>query len=76
MSGEIKLLPCPFCGGEANIKQVPPYYDDFEGREIRPNEWVVSCSKCDVLFAPDTKEDSIKTWNTRTPPPAEKEEES
>lgn len=33
-----KLRPCPFCGGEANVIQIPDAPDD-----VRSGMWVVGC---------------------------------
>ena len=52
-----KLLSCPFCGGEARLKEFW-----HPGSEV----WFVECSKCRVngpLFR--TQEDAAKQWNTR-----------
>lgn len=49
----VKLLPCPFCGGDARLI-------NFYGL------YMVDCETCRI--ATDTyheKEDAIKTWNTR-----------
>ena len=56
-----KLLPCPFCGGEAKIGSL----GDSEN-------WLVWCQKCQIPHSEtglqgDTKEQIIKAWNTRTP---------
>jgi len=52
-----KLLPCPFCGGKAHIKEcLTPF---------------VYCGNCDTQLGVkqpdqlDTKERLIKAWNTR-----------
>jgi len=63
-----ELKPCPFCGGEATIK---------DHRTI----WVVNCTNCDAVMLgerapePETEmpddywlyfeETAIKAWNTR-----------
>jgi Lar family restriction alleviation protein len=54
--GETKLKPCPFCGGEAIMR------DNKLGCTI----WIVGCRKCgaDAGFRTD-KEEAIKAWNTR-----------
>ncbi|MBR5874833.1 MAG: Lar family restriction alleviation protein [Oscillospiraceae bacterium] len=53
-----ELLPCPFCGGEAEMfpMNIKPQY----------GYWVV-CSNCGAEQPQyKTKEESIKAWNTRT----------
>lgn len=50
---EIKLLPCPFCGGKAR-------FINFYGL------YMVECETCRIATDTDyTKEDVIKIWNTR-----------
>lgn len=63
---EETLLPCPFCGGEARIKEPDPHMDErFHA--------AVYCDKCgfDVcgfgLHALGGIEYAIKAWNTRSP---------
>lgn len=62
---EIKLLPCPFCGGEAEvignyIKGVPNNFQYF-----------VRCKKCKARPQPfytfKKKEKAVEAWNTRKP---------
>jgi len=60
---EIKLLPCPFCGGEVAMEEVP-YTNNIE----------IKCKMCQVsmikkAFRPNgtTEIDVVKTWNTRKP---------
>lgn len=49
-----ELLPCPFCGGEAEIH--PAHYGCF-----------VECNDCDAATRVERLEsDAIKRWNTRT----------
>ena len=52
--GEIKLKPCPFCGGEADY--------------ILPIHWIIQCKGCLVETAGfDTVEEAAEAWNTRKP---------
>jgi len=52
-----KLLPCPFCGGEARLN------------DWHTNYPCVTCIGCgtssDVFDADDTPDNAIKAWNTR-----------
>ena len=51
---EVKLKPCPFCGGEAKTQS---YYHDY----------AVYCRKCEAAtrrFYP-TKQEAIEAWNRR-----------
>ena len=62
-----KLLNCPFCGGKAEVEQIPSAtYDKF----------VAHCksSKCIAFYIGycdegiyDTRTKAINAWNTRTP---------
>ena len=58
MSEKNKLLPCPFCGGEAHVTCSP---DD-------PQYSVVNCESCGLQaqWHYDGEEDTIVHWNTRT----------
>lgn len=65
---EIKLLPCPFCGGEAEYSE---HHEDNGGVEIYYREYhyyMVSCSKCGLTMASQVdKEGVVRKWNTRKP---------
>ena len=57
---ETKLLPCPFCGGEATTYVA---YDDG---------YYVCCDECGCgLPVYITEADAIEAWNKRTPPTSE-----
>lgn len=50
-----RLLPCPFCGGEAKIISFLHRY-------------MIGCTKCGgAVMQFNTKEEVITAWNTRTP---------
>jgi hypothetical protein len=60
-----ELKPCPFCGGEAKMK------DDVSGKEDRVS-WKAACTKhtasCPGAFTNlwyCTPEDAAAKWNTR-----------
>lgn len=58
-----KLLPCPFCGGEA-IQETGErivWYDESEEFEC------VHCTNCKASVEGKTVEEVIKAWNTRKP---------
>lgn len=61
MTEEIQLLPCPFCGGEAELIQ------DFN-HPSRPAAiaWQVDCVECwiETLYH-NTPEEAAAFWNTR-----------
>ena len=58
---EIKLKPCPFCGGEAHIDCFPgldrPYFP------VCNNEM---CIACDTIVTFLTEKDAAEAWNRRT----------
>lgn len=64
MSKEIKLLPCPFCGGEAEIRHYEDYTKDFAS----VYKYYVECTECKAQSNMKANtEDIIKDWNTRKP---------
>ena len=59
---EIKLLPCPFCGGEAEMGEDYSYWHGLL-LSYKPH-----CSKCGCnigMFSDKTE--AIEKWNTRKP---------
>lgn len=60
---EDRLKPCPFCGGEAGIRdlKIKIPYDGIA--------YFVECCKCDVRggISYDGKQAAIEAWNTRKP---------
>jgi C4-type Zn-finger protein len=67
----LELLPCPFCGGKAEIieKDVEPQGDPYYGKKL---EKFPRCEKCwaclfDGYFHEGfyKDEDAAKAWNTR-----------
>ena len=69
---EIKLLPCPFCGGEARLMCI-----DEEGEECCINDEdelemgcsFVHCYNCDMDYIPkvENAKEVLESWNTRKP---------
>lgn len=52
--GETKLLPCPFCGGEAY--------------EAARHNWAVACADCFAIGPVHvTREAAVREWNRRAP---------
>lgn len=59
---EPTLLPCPFCGGEADV------YQDKTGHEEEGETWVVACgiNGCTGSSGPgECKEEAAMMWNCR-----------
>ena len=65
---ELKLKPCPFCGGEAE-------FADY-GQPGEFEDWAVYCKSCRIaMLAPgpeegciSTMEEAAKAWNKRAVP--------
>lgn len=65
------LLPCPLCGGDADVVAYNP-------RLLRPSRnhvYSVSCNDCEMMFGwdidyggrYDTEYEAMLAWNTRAP---------
>lgn len=52
---EYNLLPCPFCGGKAELKK---------GNGIFR---YVQCCKCEASSCVDKPEIAVESWNKRVP---------
>lgn len=63
---EVKLLPCPFCGGEAEAFEYPSK-TGFRAQCNKYNKCVVT-AVCDGI----SMEEAVKQWNTRPNPVDEK----
>lgn len=60
---EIKLLPCPFCGGEASVLSDCSY-----SRTDGETMYYVRCQYCASESSWEySEEEAIKRWNTRKP---------
>lgn len=61
MTKENRLLPCPFCGGEAKVTAWS-HWDDEYG-------YVAECDNCYLDMGEfETEEEAIERWNTRYHP--------
>lgn len=62
-----ELLPCPFCGAEAETFQRDEIWGD--SLKMPPIEHVVRCSNMDCHVFPEVAEktfdEAVKHWNTR-----------
>lgn len=60
-----ELKPCPFCGGEATLLEIPPHkhiivdLPDYSGGAF------VECTKCTAAISGETVEEAIEIWNRR-----------
>lgn len=62
-----ELLPCPFCGGGAEITE----HEDASCQNYRncPDVWSVLCQGCEARVMNFRDEsDAIDSWNTRIQP--------
>ena len=61
-----KLLPCPFCGNEAELRYHPKAFQDPHARA-----WEAGCSCCtarvgNTIYATGkTRDEAIAAWNRR-----------
>jgi hypothetical protein len=78
----LKLLPCPFCGGDAEADHMR-YYRQLSGG-VLDHGAAIYCISCDAdmtMCRADTPELSdedrmailVEQWNRRSPPPQEGE---
>lgn len=61
-----KLKPCPFCGGEAEVKRGEIWL--YNGNRYDPmnwNGWIVSCKNCKHAEEGVEKSEAIAAWNRR-----------
>lgn len=61
-----ELKQCPFCGGKATLgKHVSEFNDanDYDPRVLI----IARCRRCLAHIDTESKEETIKLWNTRTP---------
>lgn len=56
-----KLLPCPFCGGGADIEEVSA--SPFE--EELATFWAIGCKECNIGWYEEDKSKAITKWNCR-----------
>lgn len=66
MSETQELLPCPFCGGEADVRM---YQDESLWSHAIVTKTQVGCNECDYSFAtePGYEIEALDRWNTRSP---------
>ena len=71
---EIKLLPCPFCGGEAEIVDFHDSVEDSYDMYVRCKECGIQTREfdCGITFGkpmqfPNPLKYLVEAWNTRKP---------
>ena len=67
-----KLLPCPFCGGEAEYYTYEQEHDLYDSNTLgfletyETTEHYVGCKECLAMVGTFvTKKQAVKAWNTR-----------
>ena len=59
-----KLLPCPFCGGEARLA-----HDFIHGWEVMCDNWKECIAHPSVvIYGDDSRDKAIEAWNNRPSP--------
>lgn len=58
-----ELKECPFCGGKADLDEIPGNPDTIE-----PYAFGVGCKKCNIGWYEKTEKEAINRWNLRATP--------
>ena len=65
MSDEI-LKPCPFCGGKAQMIEIPPHTHKIASwMPDRQGEVFIACTSCTCAMSAKTKKEAENAWNKR-----------
>jgi hypothetical protein len=72
MTGDLNLLPCPFCGGVAHLSEWSKSKLVTENGHVCPEVWFIGC-ETSCLFVikrafHGTKEIAAAAWNHRAAP--------
>lgn len=59
------LKPCPFCGGEAVMLEIPPHIHIIVDLPDCSGSAFVECTKCTAAISGETVEEAIEIWNRR-----------
>ena len=62
---DLKLKPCPFCGGEAFLNVIPPHKHHFVNLPDYEGGATVECTGCAVGMMMRTVEEVVEAWNRR-----------
>lgn len=67
-----ELLPCPFCGGEAEINQIGNDHTPKRGFEVKCAAWGCATKKRAMVIrqpVEKAREFAVAAWNHRAAPP-------
>ena len=62
---DMELKPCPFCGGEAVINEIPPHKHTFVNMPDCEGFTYIECTGCGCTIGADTTQQAIEAWNRR-----------
>lgn len=62
---EIKLKPCPFCGGEPHMEVIPAHKHIFADMPDCDGEVFVFCDSCSAAVSGRNDQDAAEAWNHR-----------
>lgn len=62
---EIKLKPCPFCGGEAYTEIVAAHNHIFVDMPDCDGEAFVFCNDCSAAVSGRNEQEAAEAWNRR-----------
>lgn len=62
-----KLLNCPFCGGEAEIRVIKPHKHYLVDMPVYGGGAFIECTECTCAMSAETEVEAIERWNTRKP---------
>lgn len=64
---DIKLLPCPFCGGSAHLEEHPPHQHVIIDMPYHAGSATVECGGCEAGMIAETAGAVADAWNRRAP---------
>jgi Lar family restriction alleviation protein len=65
---DVKLKPCPFCGGEAVISRNDLGKNNYPGSFFRYPDVVfhsAGCPTCGISFSSENEQEAVSKWNGR-----------